>query len=367
MAVLSSEQEHLAILQLMKIEGIGPAKIKSLAEEISGLATIFELPAKDLKRFTELNATAIQAITEKKHLAWAEDILKAAEKHQIHLIALQSPDYPIPLRNIHLPPPLLYVKGNLNFNRMIAVAVVGTRKPTSYGKKVAQLITHYLVAKQVNVVSSLSYGTDVDVHRKVIEEKGYTTAVLANGLDSVYPATHTNIAQQIIENGALIAEIPPTVQNNKHSFIARNRIITGLCKAIVVIEAGEQSGTTSIALTGFEQNREVYAVPGPIDSPMSIGCNRLIRDNYAKLLTTPEEMFDDLGLDKAIQTAAALNLDAFSGTKRNILVRLQAGPMTLDTMVDQMGLPVQQINVHLFELDLQGIVRQLPGNTYELA
>lgn len=367
MVFKSSEDEQLAILQLLKIDGIGPAKIKSIIDELGGVAQLFTLSAKELKQIPEMNPKTIQAITEKMHLAWAEEILLVAAKQQVRLIELQSPDYPIPLRNIHLPPPLLFVKGKLNFNRLIAVAVVGTRKPSSYGKKVAQMVTQYLVSKNVNVVSSLSFGIDVDVHRKVIEDNGITTAVLGNGLHTVYPANHTNISHQIIENGALISEVPPLVAHSKHSFLARNRIISGLSKAIVVIEGGAESGTNSIAIAGFDQNREVYAVPGPIDSPQSVGCNRLIRDNYAKLLTAPEDIFDDLGLDKAIQTAATLNLDAFSGLKRDILMRLQAGPTTLDALVDQFNLPVQQINVHLFELDIEGVIRLLPGNNYELA
>jgi DNA processing protein len=274
-------------------------------------------------------------------------------------------DFPDILREIPDPPAQLYVISN-NWPALLdapRLAIVGSRKPTTYGQTVTYSLASRLVQAGACIVSGLAYGVDVAAHRAALEQKGLTIAVLAGGLDSIYPSHHQRLAQQIIDQGgALISEYPPGTAHHKLHFIARNRLVSGLSRAVLITEASEKSGTWHTVRFALEQGREVLAVPGNITSPLSIGPNRLISSGAHPVLSET----DILQVMSLQPVKAALTLGE-TPEEQLLLDLLNTGVITTASLLKQSQLDVATFNQTLTMLELTGKVRGLGNNQWTLA
>ncbi|MDB5180004.1 MAG: hypothetical protein JWN12_636 [Candidatus Saccharibacteria bacterium] len=271
------------------------------------------------------------------------------------------------INSIASKPKTLYVVGSLpteRFPKSTVVAVVGTRKPTSYGKEVTFKLAYDLAKKGVIVVSGLALGIDAIAHRAALEAGGITIAVLANGLDSIYPATHRQLARDIIDSGgALISEYPPGTSARDFQFLARNRIVSGIANAVIVTEAAAHSGTLSTVMHALDQNREVFAVPGNITSPMSVGPNRLIQQG-AHPVTSADDILQVIA-PHLLETQTTLNLG--SNPMEIVLIDLlKAGIRDGDALQQASNLAPSDFSQTLTMLEIQGLIRGLGGNQWTI-
>lgn len=276
-------------------------------------------------------------------------------------ITLSDPNYPKLLKEISDPPQVLYLRGEIKEKDNLAIAIVGTRNYTGYGKKVAEEITSDLVEAGITIVSGLAKGIDTFAHKVALEKGGRTIAVLGSGIDSksIYPSSNRSLAEKIIKNGAILSEYPPKTKAQKYFFPQRNRIISGLSLGVVVIEAPIKSGALITANCALEQNREVFAVPGPIYSSTAEGANKLIQSG-AKLITDANDILEELNLPLV---AKKKNFIPQNKEEEIIIKTLNKEPLHLDEIIKQSKLSADKVNSILIILELRGVIKNL-GNNY---
>ena len=270
------------------------------------------------------------------------------------------------MREIYAPPPVIYVRGKLNPEDEWAVAVVGTRRATAYGKQVARMLSQDLVRNGVTVVSGLARGIDAEAHRAALDAGGRTLAVMACGLDRIYPPEHRKLAHEIAENGALISDYPVGTRPEARNFPPRNRIISGLSLGVVVVEAGSKSGALITVEFAIEQGREVFAVPGNIVSRTSVGCNRIIQDG-AKMVLHVRDVLEELNLTMIEQHAEVRAVLPTDGTEAQLLQLISDDPLHVDEICRQSQMPVHKVSGTLAMMELKGMIRQVTGMHYILA
>lgn len=367
----SYSADTVYVLALLGVDGVGPAKAKNLIAYCGSAKAAFEVSKAKLLHVPEVGPGVAESVVRAHQRG---DILKAAEaelawcdREGVRVWSYLDADYPAALKTEAHLPMLLYQRGPLNLNAKPAVAVVGTRTPTDYGRRQAARFATALAEAGVNVVSGLAYGIDAEAHKATLAA-GVTTAVLGHGLERIYPAKHAGLARQIIERGgAVLTEFPRGVGPEPQNFPHRNRIIAGLCRATIVIEAAETGGALITGRLAFELNREVYALPGSVEQRTATGCHRLIQHNVAKLVTDPAEVLADLDLDakQPRQTKqAAFDFTAQEAEVMRYLAEPAGEGRLLDQLADQTGLPVGELMSRLLELEFKGAVRQLPGRKF---
>jgi DNA processing protein len=261
-------------------------------------------------------------------------------------------------------PALLYLKGSLPANRQISVAIVGSRKPTPYGKEVTFKLAYDLAKRGIVIISGLAYGVDSIAHRGALEAGGTTIAVLPSGLDHTYPAGHRRLAEEIVEKGGALISEYESGNPRKYQFLARNRLISGLADAVIITEAGERSGTLSTTNHALDQNKEVFAVPGNITSLLSIGPNRLIQQGAHPLLSADDVI--EVVAPHLLQPQAALPLGS-NPAETMIIDLLQKGIRETGTLQQQSGLNASEYASTLSMLELQGIIRSVGVNQWTLS
>jgi DNA processing protein len=271
--------------------------------------------------------------------------------------------YPSYLKEIPDPPPVLYLRGDLQPRDQWAVAVVGTRRLTSYGKHVARQLVADLVASGVTIVSGLARGIDGIAHQAALEMGGRTLAVLGSGIDHIYPPEHRSLAQRIAQQGAILSDFPPETSPEPGNFPRRNRIVSGLSLGVLVIEAGERSGATITARCALEQGRDVFAVPGNINARASLGTNRLIQQG-AKLVLNANDVLEELNMTMVEQHVAVQLALPETREEAYLLQMLSDQPCHVDELSRSAGLPVAQVTSALTMMELKGMVRQLEGMHY---
>lgn len=373
-----NEQEIAYLMAILKTPGIGPVLAKNLVAYCSGPAEVFGRPKGFLKQIPEIGDRAANLLQKKPDLAPFQKEIQTCIDHGIDIITYLDAAYPEYLKTIHNAPLLLFKKGKLDFNAHPAIALVGTRMPSDYGKKVTESFAKFFAEKGINIVSGLAYGIDICAHNAVLEVEGITTAVLGHGFGTIYPALHKPVAEKIIREGALLTEFALNVKPDAKNFPFRNRIIAGMCKATIVIESAAKGGATMTARLAFEQNREVFAVPGNIDRQTSEGCNILIRDNIAKLVTKPLEVLTDLDLENFLpsfkeddftksnkfQAFKVIN-EPLSSDEQIILNALIDGkPQLIDELLFSTQLSISSLNANLLGLEFKGYVKQMPGRKF---
>lgn len=269
-----------------------------------------------------------------------------------------------PLLELNKVPSSIFFRGTLPDRRVPSVAIVGTRKPTTYGKEVTHTLAADLARRGVIIISGLALGTDSIAHRACLETGGITLAVMANSVEQIYPRSHTALAEQIIDQGgALLSEYEPPTNPRDYQFLARNRLVSGLADAILITEAAERSGTLSTAAHALEQGKEVFVVPGNITSPMSAGCNKLLKQG-AHVATCAADILEVIA-PELLQTQTALPLGN-TPLETTILELIHSGVRDGDEIQQRSGAPVADLNLSLTMLELAGSIRALGGNQWTM-
>ena len=284
---------------------------------------------------------------------------------EIFQINLSDYDYLRDLPHIPDPPKKLFIRGKLPAKRVKTVAIVGTRKPSAYGREIATKIASECAKNGIVVVSGLALGIDSIAHRAAIDSGGKTIAVLANGVDKIYPRSHEDLGQKILQtNGAILSEYPNNTPARPWQFLARNRIVSGLADAVVIIEAASRSGTLSTANHALDQGKEIFAVPGNITSPLSAGCNQLIK-NGANPLTSVEDLLDFLIPDRFEKQTQLFKGDT---REENMILEFLSknGTTSSDTIIKQTKLSASEFNQAITMLELKGLVLNNGGEKWSL-
>ena len=355
--------EELAYwVAVSRVSGIGRVRLGRLKEHFGTLERAWGATSGEL-RSAGLSERTAEQFCQSRQLIDPESELKALKQHGIEALTSDDPRYPRRLLEVADSPSVLYVRGQLPDDGASLVAVVGTRRPTAYGRQVAAELVEGLVEHGVVIVSGLARGIDTIAHRETLERGGTTLAVLASGLDLVYPGENLSLAQRIRRSGALVSEHPPGVKPRPESFPMRNRIMSGLSRGVLVIEAGERSGALITAYQAIDQNRDVFAVPGSILSPQSKGANRLIQEG-AKLIRTVGDVLEELGIGLSDHEAPPPRLTQADSVQIRILAEMDASPVHSDELARRLALPSRDVSAALALLELQGVVRNVGNMQY---
>ena len=348
------------------VKGVGPAKIQALLDYFGTLGRAWQATELQLQKLG-FDRRAIRSLLSTRQDLDLDHQLARVHQADITLLTWESPYYPSYLREIPNAPPVLFMRGDLQDVDRLAVGVVGTRKLTAYGRQLTRDLVSGLVAQGVTIVSGLARGIDAVAHKTAVSMGGRTIGVLGSGLDCIYPSEHRKLAKRIWEgNGAIISEYALGVQPEAKNFPPRNRIISGLSLGVIVVEAGERSGALITANCALEQNREVFAVPGNVNSPASKGPNKLIPQG-AKLVTSVDDVLDELNLPLVVsQTAVQLALPE-SAEEAAIMPHLSRQPLHVDELSRASGLPSSMVSSTLTMMELKGVVQQVGGMRYIIA
>ena len=344
------------------VSGIGPKRVRMLLDHFGGLRQAWEADALRLAA-AGLDGRSIASLQETRSRVSLEREMERVHDAGAALLTWQSPEYPKSLRKIPAPPPLLYVRGKILPRDEMAVAVVGTRKASTYGREVAHLLTSELARCGVTIVSGLARGIDGEAHRAALSSGGRTLAVLGSGVDVIYPGEHRDLAERVVQNGALISECPMGAKPEAGNFPARNRIISGLSLGTLVVEAGRESGALVTARHALEQGRDVFAVPGNILAAGSKGVNELIRDG-ARPVVSVEDILQELNLNMVSEFVEARESLPGSDDETRLLNQMEAEPIHVDDLVRATGMPIAEVNSTLILMELKGMVRHLGGMNY---
>jgi DNA processing protein len=357
---MGDEKAHW--LALTRVGGIGSVRFRILLEAFGSIEAAWNAPAEAVRACGLGPAAACALIDGRTQIDPQGEIERVQAAGYTALTWLDA-EYPQRLREIAQPPPVLYVWGSLGESDRWAVAVVGTRQPSTYGTGVARDLGRTLAGHGIVVVSGLARGIDGIAHQAALEAGGRSIAVLGSGLDQIYPPEHRALARQLAACGAVVSDYPLGTRPDAANFPPRNRIISGLAAVIVIVEAGEGSGALITADFGAEQGREVFAVPGSIYSRSSRGCLKLIEDG-ARPLVAVEDVLEALNLEavaQAEQPALPLPADA---TERSVLGSLSDDPLHVDELHARSGLPMARLTAALAMLELKGLARQVGGMNY---
>jgi len=363
------DQERVYLLALHFVPGVGDILIKQLISYCGSATEVFQQTRRKLLRIPGIGEIVTNAILNGKSLREAEAEWNLAAKQQVQILFFTDAAYPARLKTLEDAPSMLYVKGNTNLNPPRTVGIVGTRKATPYGRSCVEELVQGLVSHQVHIISGLAYGIDIHAHKEALNHGLTTVAVLGSGIDIIYPSAHRDTAARLVNQGALVTENHFGTQPDAHNFPQRNRIIAGLCDALVVVEAGDKGGALITAEIANSYNRDVFAVPGNINSTYSLGCNRLIKTNRAHLLTSakdleyimnwsPEQIKHD--------TQLMLELQELPDEERNLLtlMRDKKRSLSIDELAWLMDAPQGQLASLLLSLEFKNRVVSLPGKRY---
>ena len=346
------------------IPGIGRVRIAQLRERLGSLQDAWKAPEAKLRQ-AGLDSRSIDALVALRPRIRLDAQMEEMERCHVNVFIYEEPGYPSRLRQIYDYPPVLYVRGNLPAEDEPCLAIVGTRRPTIYGRQVTEEIASDLAGSKITIVSGLARGIDSVAHRAALDAGGKTIAVFGSGLDIVYPAENARLAQSIIEHGALVSEFPLGVKPRPENFPLRNRIMSGLSHGVLVVEAGEKSGALITAHQAAEQNREVFAIPGSILSPASQGTNRLIQEG-AKLVRSYADILEELNLTVVVQQAEIEQFAPADEAESAILKQLNSEPSHIDEICRRSGLAMPDVSSTLAMLELKGIARQVGNMNYVL-
>lgn len=359
-------EQHLVWMVMAKARGVGRRRLAELMATYPDPYDAWQASVTELQSISGWTAAAAQSLVavrrSREALRDAGEMLKQTRQRGLRLVAIPDLAYPVRLRQIIDPPPLLWVAGPWEPDARPVIAIVGSRKPTSYGLAMAERFARDLVRAGAVVVSGMARGIDLAAHRGALAEGGTTLAVLGGGADVCYPPEAMLTYRQIRATGAVISEQPPGAEPHRQNFPERNRIISGLADGVVVVEAGERSGTLITVGTALNQGRDVFAVPGPVTSPLSVGPHRLIREG-ACLVTSGEEVLEEMGLLQPGEASGRTNL-GLSADEEQLFGWMGAEPRWAGDLAESCGLPVGDVQGLLTLLEVKGAVERLPNGQY---
>lgn len=342
--------------------GIGAVRLQSLIQYFGDAGSAWQGSADEL-RAAGLGPKVIERFLEIRKSVDLEKLWDTITAQGINILTWDDENYPPRLKEIEQPPPVLYVRGEILPEDHFAVAIVGTRKVTPYGRQVTEELSAFLAANGITIVSGLARGVDAVAHSAALKAGGRTVAVLGSGVDRIYPPENRALAEQMMSRGAVISDYPVGTAPESSNFPPRNRIISGLSMAVVVIEAGETSGALITAEFAAEQGREIFAVPGSILAPQSKGTNKLIQNGALPLLT-PQDILQALNLTRVGAQKAARKILPADAVEAQVLNLLNSEPLHVDEIRNQTGLPVEKVSAALVMMELKGMVRQVGGMHY---
>ncbi len=372
---MSDEEEIIASIALTKTPLLGLRTSKKLIDYLGSAKGVFSSLDELKETGLHINPDLYDSLSSKKPKEEALLEYKFAKKHQIQCIPYSDREYPYRLKECEDAPLLLYFKGNCNFNAPYVISMVGTRKSTQYGR---QLCADFLkglkeVIPDALIISGLAFGIDITSHQLALELNFPTIGVLAHGLDRIYPSQHKKIAIQMLEQGGVITEFSSNTSPERYNFVSRNRIIAGMSDATIVVESASKGGALITADLANSYNRDCFTFPGRISDQYSEGCNQLIKQNKASLITSAEDFIKAMRWDKItmnkqkdhpIQRDLFPNLNSEEEQIVNLLQ--QQGRVQFDNLLEGTHLPIQRLHTDLFNLEMQGIIRVLAGGQYEL-
>ena len=358
-------------LAFSMIPGVGGKTARQLLDIIPNPEDLFLENKKGLEAIFGNKTKIIDAILSKSMFAQVEDELKFIDTHKIQLLAYNDDKYPQRLKRAECgdTPIVLFYKGSADLNMQRVVSVVGTRKPTDYGRQVTERLVQEMAAENILVVSGLAYGIDTCSHRVALQYHLPTVAVLGHGLDTIYPSDNRSLAKDMLANGGLLTEYCSKTKLDPHNFPARNRIIAALSDAVIVVEAAEKGGALITAEIANGYNRDVFAIPGKINEQYSQGCNNLIKTNRASLLQSMQDLYYMMGWkknEKAIAQQPTLFDELPPEQKKVYDLLLLHKELTMDEIVEKSGLSLPKIATILLSLELKNVLKCLPGKIYKL-
>lgn len=362
-----SDSELIDAIRLSLVSGVGPVLRKALIDRFGTAREILNAAMSELREVPGIGPKTAKAIAAARDEIDAEREIQLCREKSVTIVPQSDPQYPRSLAEIPDPPGLFFMRGEIKPQDAIGVAIVGSRHATTYGVMVAERLASSLARAGVTVISGLARGIDGAAHRAALQAGGRTIGVLGSGVLNIYPPEHVELSLDVIRSGAIISETPPQSPPMAGAFPQRNRIISGLSLGVIVVEASDRSGALISARHAMEQNREVFAVPGRIDSRMSKGCHRLLRDG-AKLVESADDVLEELGPlvvpapspdGQAVHHPAELMLNEL---EQSVLAAIGSEPTLVDEVVSNSKLPVPQVLSTLSVLEMRRLVRRVSGN-----
>lgn len=365
--------ERICSIALTLCPGVGRIGAKRLIEGIGSAVEVFkhreELPG----MIPGVSGALVASLDAPDAFRRAEQEMEFVEKNRLQCLTLHDGAYPSRLRECEDAPVALFYKGSADLNRLHVINMVGTRHATDYGKRFCNDFLHDLSAlcPDVLVVSGLAYGIDIQAHRAALDSQLATVAVLAHGLDTIYPSVHRQVAIRMLSQGGLLTEFLSGSSPEKHNFVARNRIVAGMSDATIVVESAVKGGSLITADLAFGYHRDCFALPGRAVDLYSAGCNRLIRDNKAMLIQSAEEFMEAMGWqsDEALVSGGiqrSLFPELSDEEQMVVQLLMQRGDLHINTLVVESNIPVGRMSSILFNLEMKGVVKALVGGTYHL-
>jgi len=355
-------------LRLAMISGVGPRIRRALLERFGSSAAVLAAAPSELREVHGVGPKLVKKIAGADEEIDVERELDVCRRHGIAILTEKDDGYPRLLREIHDPPGVLFLRGDLKSTDQLAVGIVGTRHGSQYGLRQAERLAGSLARAGLTIVSGLARGIDAAAHRGTLQAGGRTIGVLASGVLNIYPPEHDRLAEEVVAQGALLSEAPPHAQPLSGAFPQRNRLISGLTLGVIIVEAAHRSGALITARHAMEQGREVFAVPGQVDMRTARGCHRLIRDG-AKLVETADDVLEELGPlveatagedGRVVHHPAELMLNEL---EQQVLAVVDSEPTSVDRIVAQSGLPVASVLSTISVLEMRRLVRRLSGTT----
>jgi len=351
---------------LSLVPSIGSVLYKRLIDHFKRAEAVFNASIQELMEVHGVGHKTALAIKNFDQETKVEEKLLTAKTANACILTLEDEDYPANLLKINNPPSILYVKGKIKEADQFAVAVVGSRIPSEYGRQAASLISRGLASEGITIVSGMARGIDSISHREALRAGGRTIAVLGSGIDVIYPPENKGLFHEIILNGAVISELPVSTLPNGINFPNRNRIISGLSLGVVIVEAGEKSGSLITANYATNQHRKVFAIPGQIDSMGSRGTNKLIR-NGTRLIEDAYDVIEVISpnyMDGKVVRRDTTKEWNLSENAKLILTTLKEGPLHIDTVATRSRLNINEVSSILLNLELDGLIKHLPGKIF---
>lgn len=363
----TTDPDLIAALRLTLVPGVGPRLTMALLDRFGTAAGALAAAPSELRSVPGIGGKLSQAIIKAPSREDAEAEIERCRSLGISLLTPRTAGYPRMLTEIHDPPAVLFARGAIEPRDSLAVGIVGSRHATQYGVAQAERLAGSLSRAGLTIISGLARGIDAAAHRGALAAGGRTIAVLGSGLLNIYPPEHAELAEQVVAAGAILSEAPPHAQPMSGAFPQRNRLISGMSLGIIVVEAATQSGALITARHATEQGRDIFSVPGRVDSRLSRGCHRLIRDG-AKLVETADDVLEELGPlveatsdgdGQAVHHPAELMLNDI---ERQVLSAISSDATTVDQVVATSRLPTPQVLSTLSVLEMRRLVRRVSGN-----
>ena len=359
----------LAVLRLQKCKTIGDILAKKLIVNVGDVTQVFKEKANILSKINGIGSHVLKHLFDTKNIKLAEEELKKIQTNKIGYSYFLDDDYPVNLQNCIDAPILLFKEGNLNFMNDKIISIVGTRNMSSYGRDFCKNLIKELAEYNPVIVSGFAYGVDICAHKAAIENNLQTVAVLAHGFHHIYPKAHKKYIKSVNENGGFLTEFWHEETPLRENFLKRNRIVAGISKATIIIESAEKGGSLVTADIANSYNRDVFALPGRSTDVYSKGCNNLVKNNKAHLLTSTSDLVKMLNWDiqkktKPIQKQLFVNLSVNEQKIFDFLY--EKGMQLLDVISLECNIPIYQLSSILLQMELKGVIKPLPGKMFEI-